>query len=167
MILSAQFSLLAKKDDKFWCFHKDDTNGHDSVPCMKYSCYERIQCSTTVRLKSTEKLRFYSRRLGPPRLEPQPTLSVHALGPRAPAHHFPVRSAQPTFFSLSSGAIRTVHHALQLLTAVRSLLRRSSFFPHCFLANALYLHGSLHTTPPPTARFPLLLPPTCNNGVLR
>jgi hypothetical protein len=85
----------------------------------------------------------------------QPTLSVHALGPRALAHHFPVRTAQPTFFSLSSGAIRTVHHALQRLIAVRSLLRRSSFFPHCFLANALYLHGSLHTTPP----LPLASPP--------
>jgi hypothetical protein len=126
-----------KKDDKFSCFHKE------------YSCYERIQCSTTVRLKSTEKFRFYSRRLGPPRL----VLPTNSLGPctrpTRPSPSFPrthrTIPGHPDRPSRATGA-----HRRPITPALQQL-----FSPLLSREHILYLHGSLHTTPPPL--FPLLL----------
>jgi hypothetical protein len=107
--------------------------------------------------KHRKVARFYSRGLGPPRLEPH-VLPTNALGPctmpTRPSPSFPRTQRTNHFSALSTRSIRTVHHALQRFVAVRSLLRCSSFFPLCFLAN-IYQHGSLHTSPRPLALAPL------------
>jgi hypothetical protein len=121
------------------------------VPCMKILQLRKNPMQHSPPQKHRKVARFYSRGLGPPRLEPH-VLPTNALGPctrpTRPSPSFS-RTQQPNhFFALSIRAIRTVHHALQRLIAVRSPLRRSSFFPLCFLAN-IYQHGSLHTSPSP------------------
>jgi hypothetical protein len=119
------------------------------VPCMKILQLRKNPMQHSPPQKHRKVARFYSRGLGPPRLEPH-VLPANALGPCArstrPSPSFPRTQRTNHFFALSSRAIRTVHHALERLVAVRSVLPCSSFFPLCFLAN-IYQHGSLHTSP--------------------
>jgi hypothetical protein len=141
MILIQIFSSIKNTVDKFYhvrvkmtqtgmvAVRRVPTTG---VPCMKILQLRKNPMQHSPPQKHRKVARFYSRGLGPPRLEPH-VLPTNALGPctrpTRPSPSFP-RTQQPNhFFALSIRAIRTVHHALQRLIAVRSPLRRSSFFP--------------------------------------